>query len=230
MRFITVRGHTFLDVIGAESNILDCSANLGEFATQMIARYGCRVCSVEPNPAMLARIPPNGRLTVLPSALAARTGEATLSIASDCEASTICNNQTISAEEQLKVATISLSDLLAKSQFDRVALAKFDIEGAETDVLNATHEDVLHKIDQFTIEFHDFCNLTPIAEIRSTLLRMRRLGFSIIRLTRHGHGDVLVINRERLRLSRAQEAKLKFLDRNIAGFHRILCRKFFRGI
>jgi hypothetical protein len=58
-----------------------------------------------------------------------------------------------------------LKDLLDHLQLPRIDLLKADIEGAEISMLTACPDEVLGRIAQIGIEFHDFCGITPAAEV-----------------------------------------------------------------
>ena len=101
----------------------------------------------------------------------------------------------------IEVQAISLPDLLSLIGCQRVDLIKIDIEGAEIDVLAACPDEVLKNIAQISVEFHDFCHITDLSDVKRTLQRLRRLGFFSVRMSRVGHQDTWLINRRLLHIS-----------------------------
>jgi hypothetical protein len=102
---------------------------------------------------------------------------------------------------------------------------KVDIEGAEIELFGTMSDDLLHRIDQITVEFHDFVpefNLS--AKVRATLERLIGLGWVPIVFSRRDHSDVLLINRKKLSLSSIQLFYFSYLARYVEGMLRIIQR------
>jgi hypothetical protein len=76
---------------------------------------------------------------------------------------------------------------------------KVDIEGAEFGMFDATPDAQLDRIDQMTVEFHDFLDPSLGAHVEAIDTRLGRLGFQRIRtksLSRRNL-DVIYLNRRR---------------------------------
>lgn len=107
----------------------------------------------EPDPDEAERLQRSGKgpwleLRILPFAIGGKTGLTTLYIPGNGEgASLLSHNKALIAEfghvvlhetiRQIPVSAITLDDLAAESQIDRIDYLKIDIEGAELDVLRA---------------------------------------------------------------------------------------------
>ncbi len=196
-----VCGHTFLGcALSADSIVFDIGANWGAFAREVMQLYACRVHAVEPAPelsAELRRYPLPG-LTVQAAAVASRSGTAKLVISSNPEASRLEHAEgaaeSIAGGAAVEVETITLEGLFASTHApgDRVQidLVKLDIEGAELDVLESTSEQTLGRIQQLSVEFHQFLHPEAKPRIENIKRRLQHLGFWCLDLSRCNY-DVL---------------------------------------
>lgn len=62
-----------------------------------------------------------------------------------------------------EIQSLTLKEIMEENGLDYVDILKIDIEGSEYDILMNTEEELLLKMKQITVEFHDFIdkNLTP---------------------------------------------------------------------
>jgi FkbM family methyltransferase len=220
---LNIRGHTILNRLKADSVVLDCGGNHGDFSKIVSERFGSRVIAVEPNPKLFAAFPASSRIKALPYALAGHNGEMEFRIGEDDEASSLIGTPQ-SQQTAIAVPVRTLESIMAEAGVDSVDLVKMDIEGAEIPVLMETPEAVLKKIGQITVEFHDFCNYVSVEQVEAALARMRQLGFRICRMTTHAHGDVLMVNRQRGNLSLLGYGWIMVVEKNARGLQRILRR------
>jgi FkbM family methyltransferase len=194
-RLVRVCGHTFLrDVLSADSVVFDIGANRGAFAREIMQLYGCRVHAVEPEPelnAELRRYSLPG-LTVQAAAVASRSGTAKLVISTNAEASHLEQAdgapKSLACAAAVEVETITLEGLFAGTgapgALANIDLVKLDVEGAELDVLESTSEQTLARIQQLTVEFHQFLHPEMQPRIENIKRRLRRLGFWSLDLSR----------------------------------------------
>jgi hypothetical protein len=103
-----------------------------------------------------------------------------------------------------------------------------DIEGAEIELLNTCPPSILQQIRQISVEFHDHCDLTPASEVRSTLARLHRLGFFSVRMSRNGHHDTWLINRNLCDISTAELKFIEYIAPTWMGVRRVARRQFKR--
>ncbi|MGO9959536.1 MAG: FkbM family methyltransferase [Solirubrobacteraceae bacterium] len=198
IRIARVADHSFLTApIAPGSVIVDLGVNVGDFARGMIAMFGCSVVGVEPVPALLAAIPATERLTVDQLAIT-RSGEATtLFVNPSSTAATTDERLVRSDAPSVRVDGISLAGFLDRHRLARVALVKVDIEGAETAMIQDATLETLRRVDQFTIEFHDFLDPALVPEVRRAKQRLRSAGF--VELAMSGdNSDVLFVNRAQI--------------------------------
>ncbi len=195
MPLVTIRDHTFLDGnLGPGSVVLDLGANVGDFARQMIARFGCRCYCVEAAPDPFRKIPTDVRLTKANFAVSSRSGMADLHIDSNSESSSLQPSGGNDRRPVVTVAAKTLGEVFTEFEVRQADLVKMDIEGAEIGVLDAAPDELLKRVRQFTIEFHDFNGMTPVSEVRRVLKRFRDLGWLVYTRSLRSYLDTLIIN------------------------------------
>lgn len=193
---VQVYTHSFFDdLLGNDPLIFDLGANVGQFTGAMIKRYGGHSLALEPSPAELGKIPESPCVTKLHAAVTASAGEVTLNLATNSEANSLGTTAGYDYVDQVKVEALTLEDVLRGSGHDRAQLLKLDIEGSEIEVLDSPGE-VLRRFDQITVEFHDFCDITPREIVERTIEKVRGDGFWVFLFDRQfPHADVLFVNK-----------------------------------
>jgi FkbM family methyltransferase len=176
----TIEWHTLHPrYLSSDSFVLDIGANHGQFTRAITTRFGCRCVAVEPAPLPFASIPEGPLVTKMQFGVADRSGTMQLHLAEDSTTSSM-GRRADTYVQTIDVPTLSLVDLLARLGNPRVDLLKVDIEGAEIGMLAAVPDDLLQRMMQISIEFHDFCGITPAAEVEQTLDRLAGLGFQCL--------------------------------------------------
>ncbi len=220
-----ISSHTFFAKdLTSTSVVLDLGANLGDFSSAIVKQYGCRCCAIEANPALCQKIKPNPRIEVHNLAVAGRSGPITLYLSASCDASSILTGgrRTVGKTE---VQAVSLDELFRLAGIDQVDLIKMDIEGAEIEVLESCSDELLSKVPQLTIEFHDFCGLTPRPAVERSVRRLRSLGFFPIKIWRGAYGDTLFINRKLSSVTFIECLLARYVTRNWWGLKRVVSRE-----
>jgi FkbM family methyltransferase len=223
-----VAGHSFLlrPLRQPGAVVIDGGANLGAFA-RPLPRH-CRVLCIEPVPALAEELAAAG-FAVEPVALAAKDGRARLELFQGTCASlaAVGRDDKVAAVE---VETLTLDSLLRRHDLDRVALLKLDIEGPECAILIEASESLLARLDQITVEFHDFLYPRLAPDVDRAIARLRDLGFEVFRFSRD-RSDLLFVNRARWPLNPIERWWLRGPYRLGRGGLRWLSRKlpFRRG-
>jgi len=124
----------------------------------------------------------------------------------------------------VEVQAITLADATALMPSERIELIKMDIEGEEVAVLRDAPNEILLKVAQLTVEFHDFLDPASTPAIIAVIKRMQSLGFHAIRFSWHSYGDLLFVNQRLERLSLWQRADLLIVHKYGRGFGRIAHR------
>lgn len=76
-----------------------------------------------------------------------------------------------------EVQTVSLDELT--KPFDRIDLVKMDVEGAEWDSIMNMKDETLNKIQQLTVEFHDFLDPRLAPRSESAVQKLLSAGFKV---------------------------------------------------
>ena len=157
-------------------------------------------------------------------AVSDKSGVMPLHVASELVASSLYRKASTHTET-INVQVLSFPELLGQLGWSRVDLLKIDIEGAEIGMLAACPDEVLARVAQISIEFHDFCAITPPADVQRTLARLHGLGFFSVRMSRVGHQDTWLINRRLLAISTPELLFIRHVVRNWMGFKRVVARQ-----
>ena len=218
--------HHFLSApIGAESIVVDLGAHVGEFSTEVSQRFGCRCYGAEPHPLSHSRIRQSDLVSVLNCAIAPVDAPVRLHVSTYSESHSL-RPLPRSGVGSIEVDGITFQRFMEVCRLEQINLMKVDIEGSEVELLEALPNDILDRIDQMTVAFHDFkpeFDLT--AKVKAALNRLISLGWLPIVFSRRDNSDVLLINQNKLDLSWLQIAYLKYAARYVDGFLRIVGRK-----
>ena len=121
--------------------IVDAGGYIGTAALKLAALFPqSRIICLEPSPENLALLRENtarvGNIVVMAAALAATRGEAVLRDAGSGEWG--FSIATGMGAELARVPTVTIADILAHEDRDRLFVLKLDVEGAERDILAAS--------------------------------------------------------------------------------------------
>ena len=150
------------DVSPADT-VIDVGGFEGDWAAEMVARYGCRVHVCEPVAALVTalqrRFGRNPAITIHPFGLAGRDSTEVISVMS--ESSSVLRN-TAAFHRHSSQETIHLrdgNDFLSEIALPDVAVMKINIEGGEYDLLEALiRSGRIASVRNVLIQFHDFVN------------------------------------------------------------------------
>lgn len=196
-----LRGHSFFDtLLPRPAVVADFGAHRGEFYTALKAqRPISQALLLEADPALAETLKATfgDEVDILQAALVGRNREATIVFtrSTQAEASSIFSERVAvyGAANEVKVRAVDFSEALRHLD-GRVDLAKFDIEGAEVEVLESASADDLATCNQLTIEFHD--NTQPITrrDVDRVCQRMRCEGYGVVNASWPFVDDVLFVN------------------------------------
>jgi FkbM family methyltransferase len=160
-RFYERYGYT----IRPDWKVIDIGAGTGEytlFAAASLAHTDGRVFAFEPFPESFALMQENLRLNkiknvqIFPEAINSETGVLVLDLASGEPLQFQSHhNKAVNEESSLRVKSLSLTDVLKKTELGSCDLLKLDCEGAEYAILFATPQSVLEHIRHIVMEYHD---------------------------------------------------------------------------
>lgn len=191
----TLHGHTFIPcILNPDAMVIDLGTNRGAFASAIRRRFGCRVLGAEANPQLVKQVREDG-VDVRHVAISNDTGIAKFAVSHNSEASSIFEAiaQAGGVAAIIDVPTQCLDSFLNDNGVAHVALLKMDIEGSEIAVVDGIAS-VSTRIDQISIEFHDFIDPTQAADVSRCMNQLKRLGFVLINPTVPQHVDCLFVN------------------------------------
>jgi FkbM family methyltransferase len=197
--------HSFFgSLLAGPAVVADFGAHRGEFFAALKSEYSIsRALLVEANPALAESLKGTfaKEADVLHAALVGDNKEPTIAFtrSTEPEASSIFSEWTAAygIADQVDVPAVDLSQALR--QLDgRLDLLKFDIEGAEVDILQAASASDLARCVQLTVEFHDKRPPQTRRDVDRVCRRMRSEGYGIVNANWPYVDDVLFVNLRRI--------------------------------
>ena len=193
-------GHAlYTPAVTRESLVIDLGANRGAFTDDMVNTFGCDVILVEPNPEFLGDLEKPGR-RVFALAIGATDGIVRFNVANNSEGSSVLPLPSESQfgatlREAITVPSMSLKTFIEQLDVTHIDVLKLDIEGAETAALASLSDEMLMRIGQVTVEFHDDPRFQfgLHDEVVATIARLKRLGFTYLQFNRPRTTNALFI-------------------------------------
>jgi FkbM family methyltransferase len=143
--------------------IVDAGANIGMFSVWAARQLPeSHILALEPFPETFARLQHNlqtnqlgNRVEAVQLALAAESGERLMPVAAESQRrKLIAAGLETDGEKAVRVASITIAELIDRYELRRIDLLKMDIEGSEWEVLHSTPVSVLHCIRRIQFEYH----------------------------------------------------------------------------
>jgi FkbM family methyltransferase len=152
------------------SNVLDVGGFEGQWASDIVAMYGCRVEVFEPMPDFAARIERrfarNPQVTVHAAGLAPHDGSVKLAVSGDASSHARSDADGPAVEARL----LGVGGVIDALPGQTVDLMKVNIEGAEYDLLDHLAENgLIERIRDLQVQFHTF-----VPDVDQRLERVRR--------------------------------------------------------
>ncbi len=206
-RFVRYSGHTFINDIPKDPIVVDLGGNHGDFANEFLSKHKCkRYFCVEPDPEMVGYI--KNRLKKYPFVelqnVAVGPDEKNISffVAESTGANSLFKDFAVKQglKKEIKVDSYSLDSLFKKYNITNVDWLKVDIEGGEWDLLLNASDEVLLKISQISIEFHnflDFWNKDYFDKTQKIIERYYSLGFRPY-FKEPDYSDLLFVNKNKI--------------------------------
>ena len=222
MRLVSVRGHHIWPApLTRDSVVVDAGAHRGEFSAEIMRRFGCQCHLVEANPRLVETLIVDRAESITTAALAGRDGRGMLHLSENPEASGLFD--TGLATTSVEVETISLATLMRRLGITKIDLLKLDIEGAEFDLIAVTPNQILQRISQIAVEFHDFKPAFRNRELfENARDRLIALGFICCNMAFRTNGDVLFLNPGRTGLRLWQSFYARWFARYDAKLRKFL--------
>ena len=222
------RGHHFYTKkLGEDSVVLDLGSHLGEFSAEISSKFGCKCYAVEALPELCKKIEESTLVKKLNYAITDSEKKVDFCVSDNSEGNYVIDSTHSSelSQQTISVNGLSLPLLMEKEKIRNVGLLKVDIEGAEIALFDSTSDEILERIDQVSIEFHDFM-LDISVDVKRIVERLKSLGFICIRYSFHTNGDVLFLNQKRLSMGLLEKLYISLFSRYFRGFSRAMKRAF----
>lgn len=144
----------------AESVVVDFGAYQGEWAIEMVERFGCRIHAFEPVPSLYEKAAEATAayptVTVWPFGLGAADDVIGFNVVGPGSSSTPGSGGGVKGD-QVQASVRDVATVLDELGLERIDLCKLNIEGAEYDVLDRmAATGWFERVDHFQIQFHDF--------------------------------------------------------------------------
>jgi FkbM family methyltransferase len=208
---VTISGHTFVPLgLGPGATVVDLGANRGNFSNAVRQRFGSRCIAVEASPGLAEQLRSIPGIEVQHAAIAGRRGELTFYDSDDIYVSNLYRPVLGAKTRNVRVPALKLVDLLDRCAVPQVDLLKVDIEGAEVELIDSASPDVLARLDQISIEFHDFCELVSQDDLIRVRHKLRDAGFDEVRFG-PGHYNSLYVRRGRPPFGTMRRAYLRLV-------------------
>lgn len=146
--------------LNENSLVIDVGGYEGDFASEIFARYQCRIFVFEPVKRYVDylnnRFKLNHSITILPFGLGGKKEELKIHVME--EASSYNRTETIHKKgSEETVSIVSVVDFFSTNEIKKVDLIKINIEGGEYDLLDKMIEfDFIRICDNIQVQFHDF--------------------------------------------------------------------------
>lgn len=176
--------HCFINEFDENPVVVDLGSNEGNFSKVILNKYpSAKMILVEPNPHLnekLGLICMGKNAEVLNAAVVSQPNHSIPFYLDSCTANSTVNKEfgKKANGKIINVRSVSLKDLFSIFNIKKIDLLKIDIEGAEWDVLDIFDENDFDRIDQLTIEFHDFKDPSMRGRTEKCIKRLRCLGYS----------------------------------------------------
>ena len=166
------------DLISDYPILFDLGACFGAFSNHFLEKFpNAKIVMVEANPTNFNKIDlKDKRCTLMNKALSLRAGK--IDFYEDQNSSqngSVLFNYFNGVKHEIQ--TTNLEELF--KSYTEIDLVKMDIEGAEWDLLMNTPAETLLKMNQLSVEFHDFIEKDKEAITLECVKRMKKLGFKL---------------------------------------------------
>jgi FkbM family methyltransferase len=182
MKMKEIKEHTFFeDLLEDELTIIDLGACRGEFINEIDKFYKVKkAILVEPNPTNFKHLIKKENFILYNNLISDKLNE-TITFWEDPNSpyngSTIFNYFNGIKHE---ILSISLEKIIQDNNIDKIDILKIDIEGSEYELLQNISKEILDKVTQITVEFHDFLDPNLKIKTKEILERIESFGFDRI--------------------------------------------------
>lgn len=177
-----IKEHTFFDeLFNDEIVVIDLGACKGEFIDELNNHYKIKkAILVEANPTNFNKLI-NRENYILYNRLVSNKKNESIKFYEDPKSPYNGSNMfNYFNGIEHNIQSITIEELIQENNLDYIDILKIDIEGSEYDVMPSISENILSKVRQITIEFHDFIDNNLKDKTENIIKRMESFGFDRI--------------------------------------------------
>lgn len=180
-QWVTINGDKTLRInydLSSESCVFDIGGFEGQWASDVYAKYRCRIYIFEPVPQFSANI--ETRFNMNPSISVHHFGLSNQTI--DCEISVNADSSStfITSKNNKRIILVKAEDFINSINIERINLMKINIEGGEYDLLDhLISVGLVNRIDNIQVQFHRFVSNADarMEQIQKKLSLTHRLSY-----------------------------------------------------
>lgn len=179
---VTISEHTFFEENLSNIIVLDLGACEGRFLKGILEKFSFkRYIAIEANPFLynILKEFESDKINIIHAAVVDSNYPKKV-MDFNVDPSSVFNSSGFWKEkewEQYQVNTITLKDIFERFELKHIDLLKMDIEGAEWAILEEFDEDDYKRIDQITVEFHDFIKPEMQKRTKDIIYKLKKLGY-----------------------------------------------------
>ncbi|NJK56044.1 MAG: FkbM family methyltransferase [Pleurocapsa sp. SU_5_0] len=127
-----------------------------------------------------------------------KNGKCSFHVSQNSEASSIYQNisNQFGNSKKIEVPSITLLSYLEQKNINQIEILKIDIEGGEIDLLKQLPAQIFNRINQMTIEFHDFIFPEQAIMVNKIISSIENEGFMVFKCHYIDNSNVLFINKK----------------------------------
>ena len=217
--FKEVSGHwIYCPPVNKDSIIIDLGANKAAFSKLLFQNYNARCYAIEPNQDLLNEIT-DLNIYKFKYAVTKQNSRIKFYINDNHEASSVIENFYSNSDNNRvdMVEGITWVTLIEKLNLKdtMISIVKVDIEGSELDLIESFTSEDVSLIDQLTIEFHDWLNVSLHERTINAIYKLKSLGFITISNTPNHSWPVemLFLNKKSIQFSMFKKVLLQIYSK-----------------
>jgi len=170
--------------------LVDMGANKGLFAKEFLRRCSIsKAVLIEPDPSLAKDLRsdfPEKNIYILNAAIGPEVSESVPFYLSKNQEASSLNKELVKGHglvdegSQVNVRMTTLKEVCSLFDLTKIDLLKIDIEGAEYDLLENLSKEDFKKIDQISVEFHDFIDPELRERTEKCIKKIRSHGYLFI--------------------------------------------------
>ena len=190
-KFECLEGHTFIDCFDKKSVIIDLGANKGQFSKLMMEKYPqSTIILIEGNPHLIQDLKSTfgnkENIKIINVVIGPITQDSVkFYLSNNSKTSSIYKSIRDEFEvekeiNEVNLKMITLNDLFSLFNLEKIDLLKMDIEGAEWDILESFSKEDYKRVDQISVEFHDFVDPSLRKRSEQCIEKLKKFGYSLV--------------------------------------------------